>query len=170
VNEQLHNNQKLKKMKASIMAFMLFAVAFFASPVSSFAQQKKAPVIKSAYYGKGKSAILSPTGKEPWVADGVDFRPIDFLVGGYGTCMMSMMDRDAGKNGFNLSKARTEITSEFDNDNGRVGKINIKCFIQKGDYTAEQKKIMETAAKNCPIGNSLHPDIEKNIEFLYGVE
>src|SRR5690606_41653325 len=113
-------------MKASIMAFMLFAVAFFASPVSSFAQQKKAPVIKSAYYGKGKSAILSPTGKEPWVADGVDFRQIDFLVGGYGTRMMSMMDRLAGKNDFNLSNARTEITSECDNGSGRVGRRHIK--------------------------------------------
>src|SRR5690606_31862740 len=164
VNEQLHNNQKLKKMKASIMAFMLFAVAFFASPVSSFAQQKKAPVIKSAYYGKGKSAILSPTGKEPRVADGVDFRPIDFLVGGYGNWLMSMVDRDAGKSGFNLSKARTEITSEDDDDNGRVGKINSKCLIQQGDYTAQQKKILEAAADNCPIGNRLHPDIGKDVE------
>jgi uncharacterized OsmC-like protein len=100
-----------------------------------------------------------------------NFRPIDFLVGGYGTCMMGTMDNIAGKNGFNLSEARTEILSEYDSDKGRIGKLHIKCFITKGDYTAEQKQILENAAKqHCPIGNSLHPDIKKSFEFIYGAE
>ncbi|WP_222852295.1 OsmC family protein [Olivibacter sp. SDN3] len=148
---------------------MLFVLAFYANTNSFAQQQNMPPVIKSEFYGKGKSAIVAPN-KEPFIADMENFRPIDFLIGGYGTCMMGTMDNIAGKNGFNLSEARTEISTDYDSDKGRIAKIHIKCFIKKGDYTAEQKQILEDAAKQCPIGNSLHPDIEKNIKFLYGVE
>jgi|SRR5699024_7955342 len=129
------------------------------------------PTIISKYFGAGKSAITSPLNTEPLNADMETFRPIDFLPGGYGTCMMGIMDKIAGQNGFNLSEARTEIGFEMLPDNSRIDIINIKCFIPKENYTAEQKQILEKAATEmCPLGNSLHPDIERKIEFLYGVD
>lgn len=129
------------------------------------------PIINSKYYGAGKSAIISPLNTEPLNAAMENFRPIDFLPGGYGTCMMGIMDKVAGQNGFNLSEARTEIGFEMLPDNSRIDSIDIKCFIQKGDYTPEQKQVLENAAtKMCPLGNSLHPDIKRSYQFLYGEE
>lgn len=129
------------------------------------------PTITSKHFRAGKSAIISPLNTEPLNTDMENFRPIDFLIGGYGTCMMGIMDKIASESGFTLSKARTEIDFEMLPDKSGIDKIEVKCFIKKGDYTPTQKQLLENAAtKMCPIGNSLHPDIKKNIEFFYGVE
>jgi uncharacterized OsmC-like protein len=129
------------------------------------------PVVESKYFGQGQSAIVSPLNSELLNADTERFRPMDFLTGGYGTCMMSMMDRVANQNGFTLSEARTEISYEPLPDMSRLDKISIKCFIKKDDYTPAEKAILENAAtKMCPVGNSLNPDIQRSYHFVYGAE
>ncbi|ACU63384.1 OsmC family protein [Chitinophaga pinensis] len=129
------------------------------------------PTVESRYLGNGKSSIVSPLNTEALNADSENFRPMNFLVGGYGTCMMSVMDMIAGQNGFNLSEARTEIRFSPMPDMSRLDTIDIKCFIRKGDYNAAEKQILEDAAtKMCPIGNSLNPEIKRSYEFVYGVE
>lgn len=129
------------------------------------------PIIRSTYSGAGTFAIQSPLNEEPLNADTENFKPIDFLIGGYGTCMMGTMAKVAEQNGFIFSEARTEIGFEPLAGMSRIDTIDIKCFIKNGDYTAEQKQILEDAAKKlCPIGNSLLPDIKRSYEFLYGAE
>ncbi|MEK6511187.1 OsmC family protein [Myroides odoratimimus] len=125
--------------------------------------------IKSNYYGDGKSAIISTLNEQPLYSDMENFRPIDFLVGGYGTCMMSIMDKIGIENGFRISKAKTEISYEMLTDNSRIDTLEIKCFIEDAHFTFEQKQILEqTALNKCPIGNSLHSDIKRRYEFIYG--
>lgn len=125
--------------------------------------------IETKYFGNNQSAIVSPLNTELLNADSEKFRPIDFLIGGYGSCMMNVMDKIAGESGFSLSEARTEISYEPLPDMSRLKIINIKCYIQKDDYSDEQKHVLETAAtKMCPVGNSLNPEIERTYHFIYG--
>lgn len=127
--------------------------------------------INSKYFGAGKSAIISSLNTEPLNADMETFRPIDFLIGGYGTCMMSIMAKVAGDSGFELSEARTEIGYEILPDMSRLDQITVKCIIKNDNYSIAQKQLLEDAAtKMCPLGNSLHPDIKRSYEFVYGAE
>lgn len=127
--------------------------------------------VESRYFGEGRSAVVSPLNKELLNADLENFRPTDFLTGGYGICMMSTMGKAAEMNGFAFSEARTKISFEPLADMSRLGSVDIKCFIKSGRYSAEEKSILENAATTmCPIGNSLNPEVKRTYEFIYGTE
>jgi uncharacterized OsmC-like protein len=50
----------------------------------------------------------------------------------------------------------------------RVAEIKIDVHFPKdANYTDKQKRIIEAAAKTCPVANSLHPDVIKNINYIY---
>jgi putative redox protein len=34
-------------------------------------------------------------------------------------------------------------------------------------YTSKEKKILEAAAKTCPVALSLHPEINQNLNFIW---
>ena len=84
--------------------------------------------------------------------------------------MLGTVDFYARKKDFEVNGSRSELSYEMSAEGGQVGTIHIKLFFDK-EYTAEQKDIIENAAKNlCHVGNSLNPSIVKNYEFLYGAE
>jgi uncharacterized OsmC-like protein len=49
----------------------------------------------------------------------------------------------------------------------RVEKITVQFHIPNLDYDEKQKKILETAALNCPVSKSLHPDLIQEFSFVY---
>ena len=53
-------------------------------------------------------------------------------------------------------------------DPRRVVEIKIDIYFPAGNnYTDQQKRVIESSAKTCPVANSLHPDLKKNITFHY---
>ena len=49
-------------------------------------------------------------------------------------------------------------------DPRRIARVEIKLNL-KGVDADKDRKILENTAKTCPVLNSLHPDMEKHIEF-----
>ncbi|WP_338410640.1 OsmC family protein [uncultured Flavobacterium sp.] len=92
------------------------------------------------------------------------FYPIDLFSASLGSCIVLYSSLIAKRNEFELVHINSEITREM--ANSRVSKFDIKIHIE-GDYTVEQKKIIEHAAENCPVANSLHQDIKQNFTFIY---
>ena len=53
----------------------------------------------------------------------------------------------------------------------RVAEIKIDFNFPKGvKYTDKEKRLIESAARTCPVANSLHPDIIKTVKFNYDEE
>ncbi len=68
-----------------------------------------------------------------------------------------------------LQGARVEVLKEMiSTPIRRIGRLATKVTIPRGAVDdPEMRQRLETAARKCPVHQSLHPDIDAAIEFVY---
>ena len=97
---------------------------------------------------------------------GESFSPTDLLASSLGCCMLTIMGISAQSYGFTLEGTKVETEKIMGTDPRRVVEIKIDFHFPEGsNFTPQQKRIIESAAKTCPVANSLHPDLKKTINF-----
>ncbi len=97
---------------------------------------------------------------------GERFSPTDLVVTALGSCMMTIMGIVAKRDGIKLEGTNFRAEKHMLDNPRRIGKIVLEIYMSSG-LTDEQKKKLERAAHTCPVHQSLHPDIEQNIKFIY---
>lgn len=96
------------------------------------------------------------------------FSPTDIFSSSLGSCMLTIIGIAANTHGFSIDGTTLEIEKVMAANPRRVAEIKIDVHFPKGaNYTDKQKRIIEAAAKTCPVANSLHPDVIKNITYIY---
>lgn len=97
---------------------------------------------------------------------GEAFSPSDLLATALGSCMLTIMGIAAREHQIDLEEVELETTKIMDENPRRVSRLDITFSFPKGqEYTDKEKKLLETAARTCPVFYSLHPEIEKNLQF-----
>ena len=97
---------------------------------------------------------------------GESFSPTDLLASSLGCRMLTIMGISAQSYGFTLEGTKVETEKIMGTDPRRVVEIKIDFHFPEGsNFTPQQKRIIESAAKTCPVANSLHPDLKKTINF-----
>ena len=97
---------------------------------------------------------------------GESFSPTDLLASSLGCCMLTIMGISAQSYGFTLEGTKVETEKIMGTDPRSVVEIKIDFHFPEGsNFTPQQKRIIESAAKTCPVANSLHPDLKKTINF-----
>ena len=66
-----------------------------------------------------------------------------------------------------LAGSRLELAYKLADDMSRLEKIEIDVYVAEGEYDKRQRVSIERAGMTCPVGNSLHPDIEKIVRFHF---
>ena len=100
--------------------------------------------------------------------DGSMFSPTDLFATSLSCCMLTIIGMTARTHGFSIDGA-TVITEKVMAANPRrVAELNLTVKFPEGsNYSDKEKKLIENSARTCPVANSLHPDIKKNIEFIW---
>lgn len=98
---------------------------------------------------------------------GEAFSPTDLCAAALGSCAMTIMGIVAERHGLDLTGARMEITKTMQADPRRIGALEIILHMPEQPYTEKDRNILECAAHTCPVLHSLHPDIEKRIQFIW---
>jgi putative redox protein len=98
---------------------------------------------------------------------GEAFSPTDLVAAALGSCMMTIMGIAAGKYNFSIDGTRINITKIMTDAPRRIGEIIIDFDFPRKDYSEKEKKVIEYAALNCPVGKSLHPDLKQTINFNF---
>ena len=99
---------------------------------------------------------------------GEAFSPTDLLAAALGSCMLTIMGISAPAYGYELEGTTVDIEKIMGANPRRVAEIKITFNFPKGNnYTEQQKRVIEAAARTCPVANSLHPDLKKTIVFNY---
>ena len=98
---------------------------------------------------------------------GEAFSPTDLLSTSLASCMLTVMGITAKKEQIDFDSASAEMQKIMAENPRRVSEIIIKITIPKATYSEEQKKILENAARNCPVAKSLDPSIQQKITFHY---
>lgn len=116
---------------------------------------------------KSKSTFITdaPTDNN---GKGEAFSPTDTVATALASCMLTIIGIKAENSDFSIQGTIAEVTKTMASDPRRISKIEIAfSFPETTSYTEKQKKIIENAAKTCPVWYSLHPDIDKIISFNY---
>ena len=97
---------------------------------------------------------------------GEAFSPTDLLATSLASCMLTIMGLAAKVHGFDIDGAEVSVTKIMGTDPRRVAEV-VAEFDFPGDYSPKERKIIEAAAKECPVAQSLHPDLKQTIIFNY---
>lgn len=98
---------------------------------------------------------------------GESFSPTDLLCVSLASCMVTIMGIEARKLEIPFHSVSAEIKKFMLANPRRVGKIRIELRMPENLKEHPHRQILEQAGLNCPVALSIHPNIEKDIEFLY---
>ena len=98
---------------------------------------------------------------------GEAFSPTDLLATAFGACVLTIMGIAAKTHGFDIDGTEVETTKVMGTEPRRIVELITAFKFPHNNYSAKHKKILELTAKECPVFNSLHPDIKKTVTYIY---
>ena len=98
---------------------------------------------------------------------GEAFSPTDLLATAFGACMLTIMGIAGKTHGFTVEGAKIETTKVMGTNPRRIVELITEVTLPHNNYSTKEKKIIELAAKECPVYNSLHPELKKTVTFSY---
>lgn len=98
---------------------------------------------------------------------GEAFSPTDLAAAALGTCVLTIAGIYAQRHNLDLSGATARISKEMAAAPlRRIARITVKIKLP-ARVPPEHRKALESAAHACPVGHSLHPDVQQVVEFSY---
>jgi len=98
---------------------------------------------------------------------GAAFSPTDLVATAFASCMLTVMGIKAQQMNLDLTGTACEVTKIMKDEPRRIGGIVVKMTFPKRDFTEKDKTILENTARTCPVHYSLHPDVQKNVSFVW---
>ncbi|HBG70306.1 MAG: osmotically inducible protein OsmC [Bacteroidetes bacterium GWF2_43_63] len=98
---------------------------------------------------------------------GEKFSPTDLLATSLASCMLTVMGLAGQTIGFSIDGATASVEKFMGTDPRRIVKIRIIIDFPGIEYSEKEKQIIRHAARMCPVGQSLHHDIEQEIIFNF---
>ena len=99
---------------------------------------------------------------------GESFSPTDLVATALGSCILTVMGIMARTLGVNIDGTTATVDKEMTSAPPRMIqalRVNIRV---PHELTEENKVKLTRAAHTCPVHKSLHPDVQKPIEFTWG--
>jgi uncharacterized OsmC-like protein len=92
------------------------------------------------------------------------FSPTDLAATSLASCMLTVMGIYADQNNLNLGEIQCDLTKIMATNPRRISEIQVEVLWKTNlDENAIEK--LKKVGINCPVANSLHPDIRQKINF-----
>lgn len=99
---------------------------------------------------------------------GEAFSPTDLCSASLGACMLTVMGIYAERHGIELRGATLHLEKEMvQSPQRRIGTLRVQLRMPLPE-DHPHRAALEQAALTCPVYLSLHPDVEKDVSFLWG--
>jgi uncharacterized OsmC-like protein len=96
---------------------------------------------------------------------GEAFSPTDLCAASLASCMLTIMGISARNHGLNIDGASASINKIMASDPRRIARVEIRLEVPGSQLDERQRKILETAARTCPVAFSLAEGVEQVVEF-----
>ena len=97
---------------------------------------------------------------------GESFSPTDLVATALGSCMLTIMWQKSRDLKIDLKGTRIEIQKFMKAEPRRISGISLTFHLPDEIKLSEKHiKILQNAADTCPVKNSIHPDIELDINY-----
>lgn len=122
----------------------------------------------SAAHGPSKQLITTDAPVDNG-GKGEAFSPTDLVATGVGTCIVTLMGLVAQKSGLDINGTRVHVAKEMvAQPIRRIGTLRITVTLPSGaDLSEATRSKLERAASLCPAKQSLHPDVNVVMSFVY---
>jgi len=98
---------------------------------------------------------------------GEAFSPTDLVAAALGTCLLTTMGIVARRHGLELAGTTAHVTKEMRTTPARrIGRLAATITFVR-NFSDQERTLLERAALSCPVHQSLHPEIEAPVEFVY---
>jgi len=97
---------------------------------------------------------------------GEAFSPTDTVATALASCMFTIMGIKAHDMEVDITNASAAVTKIMGTEPRRITEIHI-VFTMNKTVDNKTKTILERAALTCPVWFSLHPDIKKDVKFIW---
>jgi putative redox protein len=98
---------------------------------------------------------------------GESFSPTDLVATALGTCMATVMGIYAQQHEIDLRGMKVTVGKEMTQvPVRRIARLTCEITIPLPD-THPRREALERAALTCPVHQSLHPDVEKPVTFIW---
>ncbi|PKP23088.1 MAG: osmotically inducible protein OsmC [Bacteroidetes bacterium HGW-Bacteroidetes-21] len=94
------------------------------------------------------------------------FSPTDLAATSLASCMFTIMGISARNYGIKMEGATAEVTKVMGTNPRRIVEIIID-FHFPNQYTDKEKKILQLAVDNCPVGKSVDPLLKQTIHLNF---
>jgi len=99
---------------------------------------------------------------------GESFSLTDLVATALGSCILTMMGIMARSLGVDLAGTTATVEKEMANAPVRmIARLAVTIHVPH-PASEEHRRRLETAAHTCPVHKSLHPDVQKPIQFIWG--
>ncbi|MEO1524611.1 MAG: OsmC family protein [Planctomycetota bacterium] len=100
---------------------------------------------------------------------GESFSPTDLVATALGTCVLTILGLVSERHQLDLSGATVTVTKTMiQSPVRRIGGLRTVATIPADAVPdPSMRERLEAAARKCPVHQSLHPDIDAPIEFVY---
>ncbi|TWT76353.1 OsmC-like protein [Planctomycetes bacterium CA13] len=100
---------------------------------------------------------------------GADFSPTDLVATALGTCLLTIMGLVSERHKVDLTDTTVSVTKEMAADPvRRIGRLATVVTVPAGRVDdLKMRERIEAAARQCPVHQSLHPEIDAPIDFVY---
>lgn len=95
---------------------------------------------------------------------GASFSPTDHVATALASCMLTVMGIKAADMEVDMEGSTAKVVKIMASDPRRISEINVELDM-KGKADKRTQLILERVALTCPVHNSLHPDIKKDVIF-----
>ncbi len=98
---------------------------------------------------------------------GSAFSPTDLLATSLASCMVTIMAITANKHNLILDDVTVSVEKEMASSPRRVATIRLAFEVSAPNITDGQKQVLEEAALNCPVAQSLSSELKQDVTFDY---
>ncbi len=119
-----------------------------------------------AVHGPSETVLTTDAPKDNQ-GRGESFSPTDLVATALGSCILTVMGITARS--LNIDLAGTTATVEKEMVNApvrRIQRLSVRIHVPH-PVSEAHRQTLEKAAHTCPVHQSLHPDVQKPIEFTW---
>lgn len=101
--------------------------------------------------------------------NGASFSPTDLIATALGTCVATVMGIEADKENVNVEGMEIVVEKEMASDPRRIRSLRTEVTIPVA-LDERTRNRLESAARHCPVHESIHPEIDAPIIFHWPEE
>ncbi len=98
---------------------------------------------------------------------GEAFSPTDLVATALSSCIITIMGIKARDKNINIEGTKAQVNKIMGSNPRCIARVEITITMPKKAYSEKQIKVLESAARGCPVCRSLSSELKVELQFVW---